>query len=134
MLCAHLSCCGFRSLGPLSANCCAIACRAADGTRKRAKLFSGVLSHDFIHDRYGRPGKGNDKGAVEGPIGFARHTFTVPTRCFAPWDDLNLWLAEQCRKRQADVLRGHSESIGQCLVRDLEALLVIALQSPAGNG
>ena len=58
----------------------------------------------------------------------------VPIPRFATWDDLNLWLAEQCRKRQADVLRGHSESIGQRLVRDLEALSVIAVQSPAGNG
>ena len=60
--------------------------------------------------------------------------FMVPIPRFATWDDLNLWLAEQCRKRQADVLRGHSESIGQRLVRDLEALSVIAVQSPAGNG
>ncbi len=42
-----------------------------DGTRKRAKLFSGFLSHYSIHDRYGRPGKGNDKGAVEGLAGYA---------------------------------------------------------------
>jgi transposase len=38
----------------------------ADGTRKRARLFSGFLSHCLIQDRYGRPGKGNDKGSVEG--------------------------------------------------------------------
>ena len=33
-----------------------------DGSRKRASLFSGFLSHSLIRDRYGRPGKGNDKG------------------------------------------------------------------------
>ena len=38
-----------------------------DGTRRRTRLFSGFLSHYLIGDRYGRPGKGNDKGAVEGP-------------------------------------------------------------------
>jgi len=31
-----------------------------DGTRKRAALFSGLLSHYVIEDRYGRPGKGNE--------------------------------------------------------------------------
>jgi len=41
----------------------------ADGTRKRARLFSGFLSHYVIQDRYGRPGKGNDKGSVEGLVG-----------------------------------------------------------------
>lgn len=44
---------------------CLVAKILPDGSRKRTKLFSGFLSHYFIHDRYGRPGKGNDKGAVE---------------------------------------------------------------------
>jgi len=30
-----------------------------DGTRQRATLFSGFLSHYLFRDRYGRPGKGN---------------------------------------------------------------------------
>lgn len=102
---------------------CLVAKILPDGTRKRTKLFSGFLSHYFIHDRYGRPGKGNDKGAVEGLVGYARRNFMVPIPRFATWDALNAWLAEQCRKRQADVLRGHSESIGQRLVRDLEAMM-----------
>ena len=42
---------------------CLVARILADGTRKRATLFSGFLSHYLIRDRYGRPGKGNDKGA-----------------------------------------------------------------------
>ena len=39
-----------------------------DGARRRTRLFSGFLSHYLIGDRYGRPGKGNDKGAVEGLV------------------------------------------------------------------
>jgi hypothetical protein len=35
---------------------------------------------------------------------------------------LNADLEQQCRKRQADVLRGHSEAIGERLVRDQEKL------------
>ena len=37
-----------------------------DGTRQDARAFSGLQSHDLFEDRYGRPGKGNDKGNVEG--------------------------------------------------------------------
>ncbi|EDP61590.1 IS21 family transposase [alpha proteobacterium BAL199] len=44
---------------------CLVAKILPDGTRKRATLFSGFLSHYLIRDRYGRPGKGNDKGNVE---------------------------------------------------------------------
>ena len=94
----------------------------ADGTRKRARLFSGFLSHYVIRDRYGRPGKGNDKGSVEGLVGWARRNFMVPLPRFASWDDFNAWLEEQCRKRQADILRGHTETIGQRLQRDLQAM------------
>ncbi len=45
---------------------CLVARILADGTRKRATLFSGLLSHYVIEDRYGRPG--NDKGSVEGLV------------------------------------------------------------------
>ena len=31
-----------------------------DGTRVRAMLFNGSLSHYVLRDRYGRPGKGNE--------------------------------------------------------------------------
>ena len=79
-------------------------------SRTRAKLFSGFLSHSFIRDRYGRPGTGDDKGAVEGPAGFARRNFMVPMPGFVTRDALNLWLAEQCRKRQADALLGHGRA------------------------
>ena len=101
---------------------CLVASILPDGTRKRAKLFSGFLSHYLIRDRYGRPGKGNDKGGVEGLVGFARRNFMVPVPCFASWGEFNAWLEEQCRKRQADILRGHGETIGQRLGRDLEAM------------
>jgi hypothetical protein len=101
---------------------CLVARILADGTRKRARLFSELLSHYVIQDRYGRPGKGNDKGSVEGIVGWARRNFMVPLPRFATWDDFNAWLEEQCRKRHADILRGHHETIGQRLQRDLEAM------------
>ena len=101
---------------------CLVARILPDGTRKRAKLFNGFLSHYVIRDRYGRLGKGNDKGSVEGLVGYARRNFMVPVPSFPTWDAFNLWLEEQCRKRQADILRGQTETIGQRLERDLEAM------------
>ena len=98
-----------------------------DGTRQRAGLFSGFLSHYLIQDRYGRPGKGNDKGSVEGLIGWSRRNFMVPLPRFASWEAFNAWLEEQCRKRQAAILRGHSETIGERLERDLAAMAELPL-------
>ena len=98
---------------------CLVAKILADGTRKRATLFSAFLSHYLIRDRYGRPGKGNDKGNVEGLVGYCRRNFMVPIPQFATWDALNAWLEERCRQRQNDKLRGEKETIGERLQRDL---------------
>jgi transposase len=59
-------------------------------------------------DKFGRPGKGNDKGNVEGVIGYGRRNFLVPAPRFNSFDDLNAWLEEQCLRRQDDTVRGHS--------------------------
>ena len=101
---------------------CLVSRILADGTRRRARLFGGFLSHYLVRDRYGRPGKGNDKGAVEGLVGFARRNFMVPLPRFASWEAFNRRLEEQCRRRQGAILRGHRETIGERLVRDLEAM------------
>ena len=93
-----------------------------DGMRKRATLFSALQSHYLLRDRYGRPGKGNDKGSVEGLVGYSRRNFMVPIPRFASWDEFNAYLAAQCRKRQNDILRGHKETIGERFKRDLDAM------------
>ena len=81
-----------------------------------------MLSHYVIGDRFGRPGKGNDKGKVEGLVGYSRCNFMEPMPRFADWDAFNDYLEEQCRKRQADILRGHKISISERLGADLAAM------------
>jgi hypothetical protein len=46
----------------------------------------------------------------------------VPVPAFDCFETFNADLAERCRKRLADRLRGHSETIGERLERDLAAL------------
>ncbi|MEQ5872931.1 IS21 family transposase [Sagittula sp. NFXS13] len=101
---------------------CLVAKIMPDGTRKRTQRFSAMLSHYVIGDRYGRPGKGNDKGKVEGLVGYGRRNFMVPIPRFANWDAFNDYLEEQCYKRQANILRGHKISIGERLGADLAAM------------
>ena len=43
----------------------------------------------LFRDRYGRPGKGNDKGNVEGLVGYSRRNVMVPVPRFATWDAFN---------------------------------------------
>ncbi len=114
----------------------AVAKILGDGTRKRTRVFSELQSHCLFEDRFGRPGEGNGEplerhrserqwraGDVEGVIGFGRRNFLAPMPRFESFEALNAWLEERCLKRQGAVLRGHTEKIGERLMRDLDALM-----------
>jgi transposase len=93
-----------------------------DGTRQRTRAFAELQSHYLFLDRFGRPGKGNDKGKVEGLVGYVRRNFLVPIPTFASFAELNAHLEQCCLERLDHRVRGHAESIGERLVRDLAAL------------
>ena len=99
----------------------AVARILGDGERQRTRVFSELQSHYLFEDRFGRPGKGNDKGKVEGLVGYARRNFLVPIPVFESFEALNAHLLDCCRKRLGDRLRGHEETIRERLARDLAA-------------
>src|SRR5215831_6759178 len=101
----------------------AVARILGDGTRQRTRIFSELQSHYLFADRFGRPGKGNDKGKVEGLVGYARRNFLVPIPQVRSFAELNARLLEHCRRRWSDRLRGHAETIGERLMRDRSVLL-----------
>src|SRR6266481_5325904 len=89
--------------------------------RKKTRAFSELQSHYLFEDKFGRPGKGNDKGKVEGLVGYARRNFLVPIPVFESFEALNAYLLECCRRRMTDCLRGRDGTIGERLERDLAA-------------
>ena len=101
----------------------AVAKILGDGTRKRTRAFSELESHYLFADRFGRPGKGNDKGKVEGLVGYARRNFMVPIPHFASWEAFNEHLEAKCRTNRERTLRRHSETIGERFERDRRAFL-----------
>ncbi len=101
----------------------AVARILGDGTRRKTQAFSELQSHYLFAERFGRPGKGNDKGKVEGLVGYARRNFLVPVPRCASWEELNIHLLEQCRKRRQQRLRGHEQTIGERFEKDHVALL-----------
>jgi transposase len=94
-----------------------------DGERKPTEEFSRLKSHYLFEAKFGRPGKGNDKGNVEGLVGYARRNFMVPVPHAASWEELNAQLMERCRQRRERKLRGHTETIAERFERDREMLL-----------
>ena len=113
----------------------AVARILGDDKRQRTRAFTELQSHY----RFGRPGKGNDKGKAEGLVGYTRRNFLVPIHSFESFDALNAYLERRCLERMDATLRGHSETIGQRMERDLEALLPLppvaydACDKPAGR-
>ena len=101
----------------------AVAKILGDGRRKRTRVFSELVSHYLFEDRFGRPGKGNDKGKVEGLVGYARRNFLVPIPSYSNFDELNAHLREKCLERMERRLRGYRETIGERMKRDIDALL-----------
>lgn len=94
-----------------------------DGKRKRTQAFTELQSHYLFEARFGRPAKGNDKGKVEGLVGYTRRNFLVPVPHVTSWEELNQHLLEQCRRRRERKLRGHTETIAERFERDREQLL-----------
>ena len=101
----------------------AVARMLGDGTRQRTQVFCELQSHYVFADRFGRPGKGNDKGKVEGLVGYVRRNFFVPIPRVASWDALNADFAHQCGERRGRRFRRHTETIGERFARAREALL-----------
>jgi transposase len=101
----------------------AVARILGDGTRQKTRAFSELQSHYLFADKFGRPAKGNDKGKVEGLVGYIRRNFLVPIPRVASWEELNQRLLEACRERRARKLRGHQETIGERFERDRAAFL-----------
>lgn len=107
----------------------AVARILGDGKRTRTKSFSELQSHYLFEDKFGRPAKGNDKGKVEGLVGYARRNFMVPLPRVRTIDEFNARLLTACEKRQVAVLRGKKESIGERMKRDLLAFLPLPADS-----
>ncbi len=89
----------------------AVARILGDGTRMKTRAFTELQSHYLFAEKFGRPGKGNDKGKVEGLVGYARRNFMVPLPRHATWEELNAHLLVQCQKRRERKLRGHQQTI-----------------------
>ena len=100
----------------------AVAKICGDGKRERTRAFTELVSHYLFEDRFGRPGKGNDKGKVEGLVKFSRLNFMTPIPAAASYEALNVMLAERCRGRQSERAGRHAATIGERLAADLAAL------------
>jgi transposase len=88
------------------------------GRRLRSQMFAELQSHYLFEDRFGRPGKGNDKGKVEGLVGYVRRNHMTPLPVAASYDGLNAGLLDACTKRGQAILRGQTATITERMQAD----------------
>ena len=100
----------------------AVARILGDGKRQRTRAFTELVSHYLFEDRFGRPGKGNDKGKVEALVKYSRANFLTPVPHAPSFEALNAALEERCRVRQAERAGRHEQTIGERLAADKAAL------------
>jgi len=103
----------------------AVARILGDGERQKTRTFSELQSHYLFAEKFGRPGKDNDKGKVENLVGCARRNFMVPIPRASSWEELNAHLEADCRQRRERRLRGQTETIGERFQRDRAAMLLL---------
>jgi transposase len=89
-----------------------------DGRRQRTRAFTELVSHYLFQERFGRPGKGNDKGKVEALVKYSRANFLTPVPHAPSFEALNAALEERCRARQNECAGRHELTIGERLVAD----------------
>jgi transposase len=100
-----------------------------DGRRERTLAFTRSVSHFVFEDRYGCPGRGNDKGNVEALVKFSRLAFLTPVPTFTSFAALNTHLEARCLARLSERSGRDPVLIGERLNADLAAFRTL----PSGS-
>jgi len=77
--------------------------------------FIHFRSHYVFQSSFCTPGRGNEKGSVEGNIGFTRRNWFVPLPEFRELDELNAWLERKCRENLTRTPDGRTTTIAAAL-------------------
>lgn len=109
--------------------------------RREQERFVSFRSYYTFEARYCNPGKGNEKGGVEGCVGYARRNFLVPLPQVESFEELNELLLERClehsgkrlesREDRRTIQERHEEERGRLLSlpeRPFENLKVVPVR------
>jgi transposase len=98
--------------------------------REENERFIAFRSHWGFQSEFCNPGRGNEKGGVEGEQGYFRRNYLVPLPEARDLKHLNELLAEGSREEEQRVMAGRTQCIGAAMVLEREHLRPLA----AGEG
>jgi len=93
------------------------------GARELTDGFLALRSHYLFQSQFCHVGRPNEKGVVEGLIGFGRRNFLVPVPQFRDWEELNAYLEAACRQRLSLKAAGKDKTIGELLSEEKQRFL-----------
>lgn len=96
--------------------------------REQTKQFIGFRSHWGFESEFCNPGRGNEKGGVEGEIGYYRRNHLVPMPVARDLEHLNELLEAGCKEEEQRVIGGRSQTIGAAMALEREYLLPLAAE------
>ena len=94
--------------------------------REQNIRFIAFRSHWGYEAVFCNPGRGNEKGGVEGEVGYFRRNYLVPVPQVGSAGELDSYLLECCRGEQARRIGGRRESIGEAAAAERPHLLGLA--------
>ncbi len=96
--------------------------------RKEQKDFLQLKAHYAFHAAFCNPGQGNEKGLVEGLVGWARRNILVPVPHVDSYEELNRLLRKRCLAYQTHTIRGRSKTIGEYFKIERDKLTPLPLR------
>jgi transposase len=97
--------------------------------RELTREFLRLKSHFLFKSHFCLVRRPNEKGQVEGLVGFTRRNFMVPLPRADSFEALNAELENRCRHDLQRRLRGHSATKAELLEEERPALLALPKQS-----
>ena len=85
--------------------------------RKQAG-YAALAAHYGFEAVFCNPASGNEKGLVEGLVGYIRRNVCVPVPKAETMEDLNWMLQEKCRKYLTHQIRGKKDDVGAMLAQE----------------
>jgi transposase len=94
--------------------------------RQETERFIAFRSHWGFESQFCTPGRGNEKGGVEGEGGYFRRNHLVPVPTACDLEALNRQLLDGSREDEGRVISGRSCSVGEAMSMERECLLPLA--------
>ncbi len=96
--------------------------------REETSRFIAFRSHWRYQSEFCSPGRGNEKGGVEGEGGYFRRNHWVPLPEARDLEELNAYLERCCREDRSRVLSGRTETVGAAMLAEQPHLLPLAAE------